>query len=110
MMEVLGNIFDGLGEMENGEAFESLLQTDRFRIERIVSTGGMTPKDEWYDQSDPEWVVLLRGNAGIRFEDSNELIELKPGDFLNIPAHCRHRVEWIGPAEDAVWLAVHYSP
>ena len=110
MMKVLGNIFDGLGEMRENEAFESLLQTDNFRLERIVSTGHITPKGEWYDQNDPEWVVLLTGNAKIRFKDSNELVELKPGDFLNIPARCRHRVEWTSPAKDAVWLALHYAP
>ncbi len=109
-MKVLGNIFEGLGEARQNETIESLLQTDHFRLERIVSTGHTTPEGKWYDQTGPEWVVLLTGNAKILFEDPNESIELKPGDFLNIPARCRHRVEWTDPAEDTVWLALHYAP
>ena len=35
--------------------------------------------------------------------------EMKPGDFVNIPAHKRHRVEWTTPDEPTVWLAVHYE-
>lgn len=109
-MKVLGNIFEGLGEARQNETIESLLQTNSFRLERIVSTGHTTPEGEWYDQTGPEWVVLLTGNAKILFEDPSESVELKPGDFLNIPAHCRHRVEWTDPAEDTVWLALHYTP
>jgi cupin 2 domain-containing protein len=37
-------------------------------------------------------------------------VEMKPGDFLNIPAHRRHRVEWTTPGEPTIWLAVHYGP
>jgi len=32
-----------------------------------------------------------------------------PGDYLHIPAHRRHRVVWIDPAQATVWLAVHYA-
>ena len=34
---------------------------------------------------------------------------MKPGDFVNIPAHKKHRVEWTTPDEPTVWLAVHYG-
>ncbi len=39
-----------------------------------------------------EWIVVLQGAARMSIE--GELIELKPGDFVNIPAHQKHRVEW----------------
>jgi cupin 2 domain-containing protein len=37
------------------------------------------------------------------------VMELKPGDFVNIPAHKKHRVEWATPNEPAIWLAVFYK-
>ena len=79
------------------------------RIERIVSTGQTTPPGEWYDQTEHEWVVLLSGGAKILFEGCATPMEMEPGDWINIPAHRRHRVEWTDPAQATVWLAVHYS-
>ena len=32
------------------------------------------------------------------------------GDFVHLPAHTRHRVEWTDPAVPTVWLAVYYRP
>jgi cupin 2 domain-containing protein len=34
---------------------------------------------------------------------------MKPGDFINIPAHKKHRVEWTKPGEPTIWLVVHYE-
>jgi cupin 2 domain-containing protein len=31
---------------------------------------------------------------------------MKPGVFLNIPAHKKHRVEWTTPSKPTIWLAV----
>ena len=28
-------------------------------------------------------------------------------DWVDIPAHRRHRVEWTAPGEPTVWLALH---
>jgi len=92
------------------ESFEALLQTGAFRLERILSRGHAAPKDEWYDQDRPEWVLLLQGSAGLRIEGQTKLIHLQPGDFLTLPAHLRHRVEWTDPECDTVWLALHYEP
>ena len=33
---------------------------------------------------------------------------MKKGDYLIIPAHKRHRIEWTSPDKDTVWLSVHY--
>ena len=30
------------------------------------------------------------------------------GDFVNIPAHRKHRVEWTTVDEPTIWLAVFY--
>ena len=89
------------------ELTETLVQATHVRIERIVSRGHASPPDFWYDQSENEWVLLMRGAARLRFED--ELIEMKPGDFVNIAAHRKHRVEWTAPDEATIWLAVYYE-
>jgi cupin 2 domain-containing protein len=89
------------------EVFQKLLTGKRFKLERIVSTGQATPPGEWYDQDRAEWVVLLSGAAKIRFEGARPR-SLKPGDFVLIPAHRRHRVEWTHPRKKTVWLALHY--
>jgi cupin 2 domain-containing protein len=102
------NLFAPIAPESTEEIFQVLLETGFFRLERIVSTGQATPPGEWYDQETHEWVALLTGSAGLRFEDEPELRVLRPGDYLLIPAHRRHRVEWTDPAGPTVWLALHY--
>jgi cupin 2 domain-containing protein len=89
------------------ELITALLEMANVRIERIVSQGHASPADFWYDQGQSEWVVLLKGAARLRFEDA--AVDMRPGDFLNIPAHKRHRVDWTTPDEPTIWLAVHYG-
>jgi cupin 2 domain-containing protein len=55
-----------------------------------------------------EFVLLLDGSAALRFEGEDELLILKAGDWLNIPAHQKHRVEWTDPNAKTIWLAVYY--
>ena len=101
------NLFARLPRTGTGEYITALLTTPNVRIERIVSTGQASPPGFWYDQDEAEWVVLLTGSAGLRFNSESEVRELKPGDYLHIEAHARHRVEWTHPSEPTVWLAVH---
>jgi cupin 2 domain-containing protein len=53
-------------------------------------------------------VLLLQGSAALRFEKEDELHVLRPGDWVDIPAHQRHRVEWTDPKQKTLWLAVFY--
>jgi cupin 2 domain-containing protein len=101
------NIFSDIPENQKAELIETVLQTSNFRMERIVSQGHCSPEGFWYDQDENEWVILLKGSAGIRFEEKEELIVLHPGDYIQIPRHLKHRVEWTD--EETVWLAVHYK-
>jgi cupin 2 domain-containing protein len=78
------------------------------RIERIVSKGHSSPESGWYDQEENEWVVVLKGAAKLRFEQDGKLVELDAGDYINIPARVRHRVEWTNPEMETVWLAFFY--
>ena len=102
------NIYSPSPESD-GEILEELLATDSVKIERIVSTGQTTPPGEWYDQEKDEWVVLLSGHARLLYESDRRMVELRPGDYVHIPAHARHRVEWTAPDQKSIWLAIHFQ-
>lgn len=101
------NLFKHIPPSLPTELITPLLQAGDLHIERIVSLGHASPDDFWYDQPRNEWVLLLQGRARLRFEDRT--LEMKPGNFVNIPAHTRHRVEWTTPNEPTIWLAIHYG-
>lgn len=103
------NLFSDIPDDLPDELLEVLLDADSVRMERIVSQGHASPEGFWYDQDQHEWVVVLRGAARLRFDGEEKALEMAPGDFVNIPAHTRHRVEWTTPDEPTVWLAVHYG-
>jgi cupin 2 domain-containing protein len=104
-----GNLFDDVPSRLPAERFDRLLETPGLMLERIVSTGHATPPGEWWDQDRDEWVVLLRGGAELRFADRDDVVALRPGDWVLIPAHRRHRVERTDPHEPTVWLALHHA-
>ncbi len=104
----IGHLFDVSPSGADGELFDELAAGDHVRIERIVSTGQSSPPGFWYDQESHEWVIVLRGRAGLELEDEGEVVELGPGDHLDIPAHRKHRVAWTSTDEPTIWLAVHY--
>ena len=107
MIPSTGHLFTGIPTALSAERFDTLLQTGACRLERIISIGHATPPGEWYDQDEDECVVLLQGGAGLRFAAEDAARHLKPGDYVWIPAHCRHRVEWTSEDPPAVWLALH---
>ena len=91
------------------ELFEVLAEGRDVTVERIVSTGQATPAGEWLCQERHEWVVLLRGRAGLAFEKEKGPRELEAGDYLLIPGGTRHRVDWTADDQPTVWLAVHFT-
>lgn len=103
------NLFDDLPTAAHEEQFVELLARPGVTIARIVSTGQSSPAGFWYDQPRGEWVVVLAGEARLRFEDEPVARELKPGDYVDIAPHRRHRVEWTRPDSATIWLAVHYG-
>ena len=108
---MIANLFAGLPSTTTvDEQLATILQRPGLRIERIVSTGQASPPDFWYDQDEGEWVVLLQGEAKLRFADEAEARHLNPGDHLVIEAHRRHRLEWTATNLVTVWLAVFYTP
>ena len=101
------NILDELPQSLPEEVVQTLIRAADVRIERIISHGHASPPDFWYDQLQHEWVVVLKGAARLQFEDG--MVEMKPGDYINIPAHQRHRVNWTTPDEPTIWLGVRYG-
>jgi len=93
--------------IRDDELLQTLLITASLRIERIVSHGHHSPAEFWYDQPRSEWVLLIQGAARLRFDD--RVLELRTGDFVEIPAHQRHQVEWTTPDEPTIWLAIHHD-
>jgi cupin 2 domain-containing protein len=103
-----GNIFEWASTNAPGEQLTALLTTTNLRLERIVSHAHASPEGFWYDQEWAEWVIVLQGSAGLHFEGESAPRALKAGDYVDIPAHARHRVAWTDAKEPTVWLALHY--
>lgn len=105
-----GNLFDRLpAGTQQAERIDTLCARPGVRIERIVSTGQSSPPGFWYDQPDDEWVALLSGAATLRFADEDAPRILRPGDWIFILAHRRHRVDQTDADVASVWLAVHLT-
>ncbi|GLX78807.1 cupin [Thalassotalea insulae] len=101
------NIFQAIPADLNDEFFELLAENKHVKIERIVSLGHSSPETGWYDQASNEWVIVLKGQAIISFEQEED-VTLACGDYLNIPAHKKHKVSWTTSDSETVWLAIHY--
>ncbi|HPN37507.1 MAG TPA: cupin domain-containing protein [Melioribacteraceae bacterium] len=90
------------------EYFEDIIKQKGFRLERIISYGHVTPNEYWYDQDEDEFVLLLKGNAKLQFEDGN-VIELSEGDYIIIPKHVKHRVIYTNTQTNTFWLTCYYK-
>lgn len=88
------------------ELYETLAVGDSISIERIISRGHTTPVGDWLDSEQDEWVLLLQGEAVIAYLDGSLTI-IKTGDYLLIPAHQKHRVEFTSSEPPCIWLAVY---
>ena len=107
-MDATGNLFANIPAQLAREEITPLISSPAVRIERVVSRGQASAPDFWYDQPQDEWVVVLAGSAELAFADDGATMRMAAGDYVHIPAHCRHRVTWTDPAQATVWLAVHY--
>lgn len=105
---MMKNIFAALPDALEQEKFDTLVSSETVRIERIVSHGQSSPESGWYDQDENEWVIVLAGEGVLEFENGDD-VTLKPGDYLHIPAHQRHRVARTAKDEPTVWLAVFFQ-
>ena len=104
---IKGNLLANIPADLSNEVFNVLAGSDHVKIERIVSSGHNSPESGWYDQDRNEWVMVVQGNAEIEF-DNGPSIQLGEGDYVNIPAHRRHRVTYSSVNPETIWLTVHY--
>ncbi len=104
-----GNLRSGLPARPLPDGVVDLL-VDRpgLRIERIVSTGQATPEGQWYDQDGDELVLVVDGAARLHIEGEATDRALSEGDWILLPARCRHRVTWTRAEPPTVWLAIHF--
>jgi cupin 2 domain-containing protein len=108
MLALFGNLFEAAPEDMREEQVTCLVEARHVRIERIVSLCQKSPPGFWYDQPWAEWVVVLAGSAGLRFESEPDVKVLSEGDYILIQARVKHRVEWTNKDHATIWLAVHY--
>lgn len=101
------NIFADIPKQLHEELFKNIISKDSLKIERIISKGHISPNSGWYDQENDEWVIVLQGEAVLSFENKEE-VRLKAGDYINIPAHTKHKVSWTLPEKETIWLVIHY--
>lgn len=104
-----GNLLQNIPEELPDEIVQTLIRGNDVRIESIVSRGHASPPGFWYDQDQAEWVLLLKGEAQLRFAQPERLVHLTPGVHVSIGAHEKHRVEWTAEDAETVWLAVFYT-
>ncbi len=107
-MPMKGSLLADIPAQLPEEIFETICVSDTVKIERIVSGGHASPSGFWYDQERSEFILILQGSAGLKFENERDIVVLKKGDYLNISAHVKHRLEWTDPTCATIWLAVHY--
>ncbi|PIW62014.1 cupin domain-containing protein [Shewanella sp. CG12_big_fil_rev_8_21_14_0_65_47_15] len=102
------NFFSDIPVDLSAEVFEKLAVSSNVTIERIISHGQSTPAGQWYDQTQHEFVILLKGEAALEFAQG-ELVILTPGDYLTILPHQKHRVASTSTHSETLWLAVFYD-
>ena len=107
MMKKL-NIYSNIPKKLSDEMVDVIFQSEIIRIERIISDGQASPDNFWYDQDENEWVILLKGKAKIKYQDEAEQY-LMEGDYIFIPSHKKHRVEWTDNNTKTIWLAVLFK-
>ncbi len=104
------NLFANLPPQNSAdETFATLISAPGLIVQRIVSTGQASPPGFWYEQADAEWILLIQGEALLRFADETEPRHLQAGDYLDIAAGRKHRVDWTKPGAHTIWVAIHRS-
>lgn len=104
----IGNIYNLPIKLPSTELFETLIAHNNVLIKRVISTGQITPEGEWYDQEREEWLIVLQGEGELSYEDDSR-IKLTSGDYLYIPAHKKHRVEYTSSIPPCIWLTIFFD-
>ena len=89
---------------KKSELTDVLYEDSHMRIERIVSMGQVTPENFIYDQSEDEFVTVLKGEAVISLVDEKRDFHLYEGDSFMIYAGVRHKVTYT--SSPCIWLCI----
>ena len=93
-------------KIEKGqEIIKEIFSNNDVKMEIITSNNASSPKGFWYNQDQNEFVYLSKGKAILNID--NKIYNLKKGDYLNIPANLKHRVE--KTSKKCIWLCVFYK-
>ena len=106
---VLGDSYVAAIETVQAQTFHMLLESslqDRADVIAMGVSGYQTAQE-----------LLAYRDIGSRYRPDDvvepmgreQVVEMRPGDHIHLPPRQRHRVEWTDPAQDTVWLAVHYA-
>ncbi|MGI6701238.1 MAG: cupin domain-containing protein [Christensenellales bacterium] len=85
------------------EKIEIIFENERIKVEKIQSFGCASPEGFIYDQSEDEFVTLIKGSAKLLIRGRE--IELNQGGHIYIKAHTPHIVKSV--SNDAEWLCVY---
>jgi len=93
---------------KNRELFETIVEKNNvhIKIKKIISVSYSDDNNKWYDQDEDEWVMVLRGKAGIKFSDG-EIINMQEGDYIFIPQHKKHQIIYTSNNPPCFWLAIY---
>jgi hypothetical protein len=78
-----------LTSVENGKQIDEAGLRRLHEMNRLREQLARVMKPEFI----PQWLETPHAPR-LRFEDKEQSVEINPGDFISIPAHKRHRVEW----------------
>lgn len=92
----------------NKEQFTSLIKSKNVIVEKIISNGFKSPANEWMSDAQDEWVMLVKGRAKLEFENK-DVLNLKAGDYLLIPARTKHRILYTSKKPFCYWLTIHFK-
>lgn len=100
------NIFEDLQYSPREEKIDEIFQISnkKFRVERILSSSQIS--QDWYDQEEEEYIILLEGKASILYETGEE-VWLESGDSLFLPAHKKHKVSFT--SDRCLWLCIFFT-
>lgn len=99
------NLFAHFDPNTEEEKVDIMYRNAHARVERIVSSGQVSPAGFWYEQDEDEWVLVLQGEGRIQYEKGNEAV-LRTGDCILLPAGKRHRVSYTSQNPPCIWLCV----
>ena len=104
-----GNLLATPSPPPGEESTQLLASAASWKLVLIASNAYRSPSHEWMDQSEHEWVLVLRGSACVALKDPDRVVDLSPGDHLLLAPHRRHRVERTDAHPGTLWLALHWS-